>query len=261
MGAARHRAAMEKGALPTMRPKPIPRSKPYGIVTKRQLELLFKANGQPARKLAIHILTNTFKGEKLGPWEREQLESYLQSWGMADVDANEVVTAQLGMEAAEGVVGTRDGSAQAALRQLEEIGLIHRIAIGIRGHSSLYIVGPFSHGVEREAVGETISGGREMPPRKNADTTTEQRESYHGEQSTTWGNEVALISNSENKKPEAGEASEPRLTEMPRCPDCGGELLTKMQCMAEGLAYRGECGKLYCPECWQLYDDTKGEMQ
>ena len=184
---------MEKGALPTMRPKPIPRSKPYGIVTKRQLELLFKANGQPARKLAIHILTNTFKGEKLGPWEREQLESYLQSWGMADVDANEVVTAQLGTEAAEGVVGTRDGSAQAALRQLEEIGLIHRIAIGIRGHSSLYIVGPFSHGVEREAVGETISGGREIAHHgKNADTTTEQRESYHGEQNTTW--ETKLLS-------------------------------------------------------------------
>lgn len=51
------------------------------------------------------------------------------------------------------------------------------------------------------------------------------------------------------------------MIERPRCPNCGGELLTKMQCMAKGLAYKGECGKLYCPECGQLYDDTKGEMQ
>lgn len=56
-------------------------------------------------------------------------------------------------------------------------------------------------------------------------------------------------------KKSGGEPSEERQAiEHPRCPDCGGELLTKSQCLSSGMKNRGECGKLYCIECGQLFD-------
>lgn len=56
-------------------------------------------------------------------------------------------------------------------------------------------------------------------------------------------------------KKSSGEPSgERQAIERPRCPDCGGELLTKSQCLSAGMKNRGECGKLYCAQCGQLFD-------
>lgn len=58
-----------------------------------------------------------------------------------------------------------------------------------------------------------------------------------------------------------GEQADARATRTRFCPDCGERLRSKTDCLMEGLANKGEPGKLYCPECGQLYDDTKGEIQ
>lgn len=56
-------------------------------------------------------------------------------------------------------------------------------------------------------------------------------------------------------KKSSGEPSEERQAiEHPRCPDCGGELLTKSQCLSSGMKNCGEYGKLYCTQCGQLFD-------
>lgn len=84
-------------------------------------------------------------GGRLKAWEREQLDNYLESWGLDDVDADEVATVQMSKAEAQRVIGSRRGpySPSSVFAQLCSCGFAAKVADGVKGHPSLYLLGPF----------------------------------------------------------------------------------------------------------------------
>lgn len=117
----------------------------WAPVTAAQLEAYEAVEGVPARRLARSMLMAQRPGGRLKAWEREQLDNYLESWGMADVDADEVATVQMSKAEAQRVIGSRRGpySASAVFAQLCACGFAAKVADGVKGHPSLYLLGPF----------------------------------------------------------------------------------------------------------------------
>lgn len=130
----------------------------WGMVPDSLFPIFERIEGAGARRLAWHILTTCQrKGERLGDFEYRQLTNYLSGYSMDDIDPDTVHVAQISAKEAQGVIGSRNAkySAKAAFTQFEDLEFLRCVSSGVKGHSSLYMLGPFVHTITPKTVVRT----------------------------------------------------------------------------------------------------------
>lgn len=128
---------------------------PFGLVRVKTEAKAIEA-ACASRKNAVwprlwpHIVGKIKSGDTLYGKEEIWLHDYLVALGRFELVPGNVQTVQVPRDWAAKVLGGRDASAERAIRQLREIGLIDLVHKGEKGHASLYAVLPLPDPKEPE---------------------------------------------------------------------------------------------------------------